>query len=416
MIIKKLLVPFINEKILANAEHCSIAVAAISEPAFDFLMSKLPPKCKVDIVTGLDLPTDPNVLSKALEKYPNRVNFRIHTKSAFHSNVYIFDLPFRKMVAFIGSANFTLGGFKDNEELSYKTDTEKGVEEVKTWFRSYFEYAEDLTEAIITQYQEIYPSAIEREAQSNSEKREFIESVSGSFTWETANLKDQYFQEENYLTFENRKAALNTQLVLFERERVQSKLLNLGEQLKPFMLKLKVHQHYDSRHIVSSMDPVFHYENRIKGMWLAYGRGKKELEEYKSQPQDMIYISIIIRRNDFGIWLMPGKQNSGRQDREYFRNEMKSEEYKAKFFTMLKSLGEDYWIDVAGDKQKVSSFKTADQLLESTEKDSLNYSFTIGRTYIPNHPDISSANILTTIQTEFMKLYPLYLKMKEQID
>ncbi len=174
MIIKKLLVPFINDKILLNAERCYIASAAISEPAFDFLLSKLPPKCKIDIITGLDQPTDPNVLLKALRQYPNRINFKIHTKNLFHPNVYIFDLPFRKMVAFIGSGNFTMGGFKDQEELSYKIETEKSVEEIKTWFRSHFEYAEDLSEKILTEYEEIYPFIIERVTENNRDKRDFL--------------------------------------------------------------------------------------------------------------------------------------------------------------------------------------------------------------------------------------------------
>jgi len=188
MLIKKLLVPFINEKILANAEHCYIATAALSEPALDFLMSKLPPKCKVDIVTGLDLPTSPELLFKVLKQYPTRIHLSIHTKSYFHPNTYIFDLPFRKMVAFVGSGNFTMGGIRDHEELAYKIESEKGVEEVKSWFRSYFELAEALTERAILLYQEVYPSIREREAESKREKGEVLEALIGAPRLGTSSL------------------------------------------------------------------------------------------------------------------------------------------------------------------------------------------------------------------------------------
>lgn len=132
MIVKKLLAPLLNGKILQQAEYCYIASAAISEPGFEMLMSKLSKKCKVDIVTGLDLPTNPNVLRKILTVYKDQVTLRVFTRNFFHPKVYAFDLPYRKRIAFIGSGNFTMGGFQKNEELSYQIDTEKEVEEIKS--------------------------------------------------------------------------------------------------------------------------------------------------------------------------------------------------------------------------------------------------------------------------------------------
>ena len=54
MIIKKLAVPLINEKLLQQVEHASIATAAISEAGFDFIRSRMLTKCKMDIVIGLE--------------------------------------------------------------------------------------------------------------------------------------------------------------------------------------------------------------------------------------------------------------------------------------------------------------------------------------------------------------------------
>jgi HKD family nuclease len=177
MIVKKLLARFINDKVLQNAEHCYIATASISEDGFDLLMSRLSRKCHIDIVTGLDLPTDPIVLWKILQQFSDRVTLRVYLRNFFHAETYIFDMPYRKRLAFIGSANFTLNGLKDNEELSYQIDTEKAVEEVKSWFTGYFEDSIDLTEKTIKEYELIFPSIKERENISNGEKKKFAERI-----------------------------------------------------------------------------------------------------------------------------------------------------------------------------------------------------------------------------------------------
>ncbi len=177
MIVKKLLARFINDKVLQNAEHCYIATASISEDGFDLFMSRLSKKCHVDIVTGLDLPTDPIVLWKILQQNNDRVTLRIYMRNHFHPAAYIFDMPFRKRLAFIGSSDFTLSGFKDNEELSYQIDTEKAVEEVKSWFTGYFEDSIDLTDKVIKEYEVIFQSIKERENISHNEKRKFAERI-----------------------------------------------------------------------------------------------------------------------------------------------------------------------------------------------------------------------------------------------
>lgn len=178
MIVKKLLAPLINDKILQRTEHCYIAAAAISESGLDMLMSKVSIRCKVDIVTGLDLPTSPGVLRKAIDNYRERVTLRIYTRNFFHPNTYAFDLEYRKRVAFIGSGNLTMGGFLKNEELFFRIDTEKQVEEIKSWFTWYFENSLYLTEEIIREYESIYPPIKERVNSSREDKKQFIDRIS----------------------------------------------------------------------------------------------------------------------------------------------------------------------------------------------------------------------------------------------
>ncbi|HEY8933902.1 MAG TPA: phospholipase D-like domain-containing protein, partial [Cyclobacteriaceae bacterium] len=133
MIIKKLAVPLINDKILQQAEHCYIATAGISEVAFDFIKNRLSPKCKIDIVTGLDSLTSPQVLRRIWRHYQDRITLRLYTRNTFHANVYIFDLPFRKAVAFTGSGELTMEGLKDHEEIFKKIIDPKEIEALLSW-------------------------------------------------------------------------------------------------------------------------------------------------------------------------------------------------------------------------------------------------------------------------------------------
>lgn len=153
MIIKKLAVPLINEKLLQQVGHCYIATAAISEEGFDFIRSRIPTQSKMDIVTGLNGANSREVLHRIWRNYQGRITLNLYTKNIFHANVYMFDLPFRKTVAFIGSGTFTLEGIKDQEELFYKITNEKEIETLKSWFAGYHEFAEPLTEKMIQEYE-----------------------------------------------------------------------------------------------------------------------------------------------------------------------------------------------------------------------------------------------------------------------
>lgn len=417
MIVKKLLAPFLNSKILQQAEYCYIASAAISEPGFDMLMSKLSNTCKVDIVTGLDLPTNPKVLRKILADYKDQVTLRVYTRNFFHPKVYAFDLPYRKRIAFIGSGNFTMGGFQKNEELSYQIDTEKEVEEIKSWFNKYFEESLELTEKIIQEYEILYPLVKERENATRQEKKQFIDLVSGNFNWDNVDFDIQFFKRSDYQTFDNSKANLDTSEIRSERISVRAKFLDLHDILEPKLGRLGLNAHYDTEHIVSSIELINHHDNRIKAMWLAYGRGKNEIKRYNREARhmDFIRLQIIIHQQDVGIWLMPGKQGGSKEDREFFRSEMRNPKYRKDFFKTLNNLGAAYWIEVAGERRDANSFADENELLEFTRSDDWKHHyFIIGRNHFPDAIEISNEKIAETIFNEFQKLLPLYRLMKDK--
>ncbi|MCA6378869.1 MAG: hypothetical protein IM574_13265 [Cytophagales bacterium] len=410
MIIKKLAAPLINEKLLQEAEHCYIASASISEAGFDFIRSRIPPKCKMDMVTGLDVPTSPQVLRRIWRNYQGRITLNIYTRNVFHANVYIFDLPFRKAVAFVGSGDFTLEGIKDREELFYKITDAKQIEELKSWFTGYFEFAEPLTEALIQEYELLYPSFKQREIASRQEKEEFVSLTTAGFSWEAIKFKNQFFKKEHYLTFANDRANLTTQEVVAQREEVRTKLVQLHDSIKEHVHKLKLFENADINCLVNSIDPPHYSNQKVRSLSISYGRGEAEFKKINQEIklEDVVQFQLSIKSQSIEVSLFCGI-GKGREDRAYLKDKMFEEEYRNQFFKLLTGLGSGYWIEVVGDKRKVESFLKPELLAEFIKADDWRYyAFSVATKYSPGDPAISSDNISKTMMQEFDKLVLLY--------
>lgn len=417
MLIKKLAVPFINDKLLQQVENCYIATAAITETGFDFIRSRIPTKSKMEIVTGLDVPTSPEVLRRIWRNYQGRITLNIYTKNFFHANVYIFDLPFRKAVAFVGSGHFTMDGIKDGEELFYKITDAKEIENLKSWFIGYYEFGEPLSEELIREYEYLYPTLKQRDILSRQEKKQFIALTTEGFSWDQIKFKLQYFKKEDYLALSSSKARLTTPEVQAERIAVQNKLLQLHELIKDHVHRLKLKEDHDSNQIVSSLNPVDHQDGKLRSMWIAYGPSEAGLKKINPPAtfREVMQLQIILQQKEVGIWLVPGKPNAGKADRESFKNRMNDVEYRKQFFTLLTGLGAGYWIEIAGDKKAVETFQNEEALWEFTKADDwMYYTFIIGKNYSPADPEISSEQIAPTIMKEFDKLVLVYRHMKDQ--
>ena len=316
MIIKKLAVPFINEKLLQQVEHCYIATAAISEAGFDFIRTRIPTKTKMEIVTGLEMPTSPAVLQRIWRNYQGRITLNIYTRNDFHANVYIFDLPYRKSVAFVGSGHFTLEGIKDSEELFYKITDAKEIENLKSWFIGYYEFAQPLTEALIAEYEWRYPVMKQRDHASRLEKKQFLALTTAGFSWDQIKFKQQYFKKEDYLALSSSKAHFTTPELYAERVSVQNKFIALHELIKDDLRKLGLQAASDPDSIVSSADPVHHTDSQLRSMWLAYGRSTTELKKYDEATTlaDLTHVQIMLNQKDMGIYLVAGNRRK-RQSR-----------------------------------------------------------------------------------------------------
>lgn len=415
MIIKKLAVPFINEKLLQQVEHCYIATAAISEAGFDFIRTRIPTKTKMEIITGLEMPTSPAVLQRIWRNYQGRITLNIYTRNDFHANVYIFDLPYRKSVAFVGSGHFSLEGIKDSEELFCKISDAKEIENLKSWFIGYYEFAQPLTEALIEEYEWRYPAMKQRDHTSRLEKKQFLALTTAGFSWDHIKFKQQYFKKEDYLAFSSSKAHFTTPELYAGRVSVQNKFIALHELIKDHLRKLGLQATSGSDSIVSSLDPAHHTDSQLSSMWVAYGQSTSELKKHDEVTTlaDQMHVQIVLSQKDVGIYLVAGTPRKGKVAREYIKSSMNDIEYRKKTFNLLTGLGAGYWIDVACERKNTDTFPTEDALWEFTKADQWMYfDFIIGRNYTPDAVEISNENIVPTIVKELDKLSLLFRHMK----
>jgi len=415
MIIKKLAVPFINEKLLQQVEHCYIATAAISEGGFDFIRTRIPTKTKMEILTGLEMPTSPTVLQRIWRNYQGRITLNIYTRNDFHANVYIFDLPYRKSVAFVGSGHLTLEGIKDSEELFYKISDAKEIENLKSWFIGYYEFAQPLTEALIAEYEWRYPLMKQRDHASRLEKQQFLALTTAGFSWDQIKFKHQYFKKEDYLALSSSNAHLTTPDLHAGRTSVQNKFIALHELIKNDLRKLGLHTNSDPESIVSSTDPANHPDSQLRRMWLCYGRNASGLKKYDEATTlvDTMHVQIMLGQKDVSIYLVAGAPRKGKVDREYFKSSMNDVEYRKQTFKLLSGLGAGYWIEVACERKNTDTFPTEEALWEFTKADQWMYfDFIIGRNYTPDALEISSENIAPSIVKELDKLSLVLQHMK----
>jgi hypothetical protein len=309
-----------------------------------------------------------------------------------------------------------LDGIKDGEELFYKITDAKEIENLKSWFIGYYEFGEPLSEELIREYEYLYPALKQRDILSRQENKQFIALTTAGFSWDQIKFKLQYFKKEDYLALSSNKARLTTPEVQTERETVKNKLIQLHELIKDHVHRLKLHEDHDSNQIVSSLNPADHQDGKLRSMWIAYGPSEAGLKKINPPATltEVMQLQIILQQKDFGIWLVPGKPNTGKADRESFKNRMNEVEYRKQFFTLLTSLGGGYWIEIAGDKRAIETFQNEDALWEFTKADDwVYYAFVIGKNYSPADPEISTEQIAATIVKEFDRLVLVYRHLKD---
>jgi hypothetical protein len=391
MITKKLAVPLINEKILQQAEHCYIATSSISDEGFEFIRTRISPTCKIDIVTGLDEPTSPDVLFKIIRHYQGRINLHIYTRSTLHANLYVFDLPFRKSVAFVGSGNFSLEGFKDNEELFWRITNPKEIESLMSWYTSYLQFGVPLDENIVNGYREIYRGIKKREIRSRKEKEGMFALCAKAFSWDAIKFRTQYFKKEDYLVLSNANAPVDNAALRMSRTALKEKLDALEKIIEKPLAGLKLRLVAPERRSISPMD---HFGQQVRELWLVYS---SDISPCITLEAGIAQKDVIVRAHFTDNTFLRNER------RQYFDEAITSGNDLIWCAQLLRLKG--YLIEVSGITKPIDIFQTEKSLLEFFAKDAHHdFDINIEKRFTPGDSLINEDNIADTIRTEIVAL------------
>jgi hypothetical protein len=385
MLIRKLAVPLINDKILQQAEHCYIATSEISEAGFEFIRSRIPPKCAIDLVTGLDGVTSPRVLQRILNHYEGRINLRVFTRNVLNANVYVFDLPFRKGVAFTGSGSLTLEGLKDQEELFWKVSDPKEIESLLSWFTGFFEFGSPLTESIVTQYEMIYPALRIQQGTARSKKRAAL--AVAAFSLESVKFRNQYFKKEHYDALAaNGDSALTDGI----RKAVMDLALSISDEGGRLGL-----------YLINEMAGglVVGEVTGLNSVFVAFGKNASGFNP------GLLTFQFGISATHVSVRLVVNTDLEQLQNRLKLRDRLQEADVRKNLHQLILNIGSGFFLEMAGNRRPTEYFKQEALMGEFLLQDpEMLLPMFIERVYNPGDSMINSDVIAKTIQNDLKTL------------
>jgi hypothetical protein len=403
MLVKKIAVPLINDKILQQAEHCYIVSSSITDAGFDFIRSRIPPKCKIDIVTGLDEPTSPGVLNRILNNYQGRINLHVYTRNVLHANVYIFDLPFRKSVAFLGSGNLSLNGLKDQEEIFWKVSDAKEIESLLSWFTGYFEFGEPLSENLIKQYEAVYPEIKKNDIEARKLKRGAT--TAAALNLDLVKFKNQIFKKEDFDALARSNWAVESQEILPVRQGIINKLHKLVEETSIELNRIGL---YLLNPATGEYPEIISPEGKMESIFASFGRNASGFN-----PGPAI-LQFGITATHFALRLYVNGDPESHPLRLKFRDRLQEPDFRQRFFNHMTGLNGGYYFEVGANRKPVDFFKQEQILLEFLHSDlEMFFPLLIEKSFAPGEGAVSAVLAAKTIINEFTRLRPTYGLLQE---
>lgn len=430
MIIPKLKSEF--EKLLITANELWFAVALVKESTYDCLQKNINENCRQHFLVGIDLPIHPIVLRKMQEKNMKDLfeSAIYKTEYNFHPKVYLIKIN-NSFTAFIGSSNLTDGGLVDNIELNYKITNQEDCLSILDWFNTLFKESFPLSEENILAYEEQFNSLeeIEKDLKKRRKKIKFKKTITFSDPLDTIDFSDRYFKKEHHLAFRRELWSDNSKEAINERELAKIKCEELHQAIFPSFKEYEIHllePNPDSNHLISMIWQIDPSKPRpINAMWLSYGKSGDEIKQYQKEvgadqkaKHTFIHharLQLKIDFNNIGLYLLFAKENEGGIfDRDFFKTSMRNNEYRNNFYQILKSLPNEYFISVGGNKEFCHNFNSSDDLHDYCKKDDIQKYFIIGRDYEITDDEMSETNLPVETLKVFKKLFPLYEMMKHK--
>lgn len=409
-------------KVAKRITKCYIAVGMITDHMLDFTIRQMETCTECYILCGVHMTTTPTVMSKLqILTKSNKLKSGVYTKQFFHSKLYLFRTE-NEWIAFVGSGNFTDGGWRGNEELFVKITNQESCAALLDKFNTWFRIAEPITDNFIDLYTQNYFSNTRLEKEKIKNTNALVDKLHAKFNIENVDFNDQFFKKDDVLAFQPGKTHLDTPDILAERKLMSNKLYLLNSMLVAKMPPAwELVPHYKNEHIVSNIETRHHHDDNVRSLWVGYGRGETQLKRYdkyagsNNTPLFFMRMQVIASYDKVGVWLMPGKNNAGQIDRESFASKMNEAAYAQKFFELLTGLGSPYWIEVANDLQPVTVFTKREDLQEYVSKDNWRKDyFIIGRDYELGDDSLTTNNIVETCLVNFAKYKPIYEMIRDK--
>ncbi len=418
------------EELLVTANEIWFAVALVKESTYDFIQNTINKDCKQNYLVGIDLPTNPKVLWNMQSQLKNDLfEAAIYkTEYNFHPKVYLIKSN-DSFTAFIGSSNLTDGGLEDNVELNYKITSQEDCLSILDWFNTLYKESFPLTDENILAYEEQFNSLEEIEKELKKKRKSFKlkKPVSTTNPLDAIDFSDRYFKKEHHLAFRKELWCDNSKEAIDERLSAKIKCEELHQSIFPRFKEYGIQSlepNPDSNHLISMIWQIDPAKPRpINAMWLSYGKSGDEIKQYQKEvgadqkaKHTFIHHARLQLKIDFkniGLYLLFAKENEGGIfDRDFFKNSMRDREYRDSFYNQVKSLPNDYFISVGGNKEFCNKFSSSVELHNFCKKDDIQKYFIIGRDYEINDNEMSEINLPTETLEVFKLLFPFYQTMK----
>ncbi|MCR1026398.1 phospholipase D-like domain-containing protein [Cellulophaga baltica] len=404
------------ENELNQAKSVWIASAMVSYSGWSFLQKNIFKSATQTYLIGVDLATDPKVFESILANLD--INARIYeTQYTFHPKVYLIKKEDNSFTAFVGSSNTTSWGLEKNVEMNFQINDQSECRKLLNWFNALYVDGYLITQNFVDDYKLKFVKA--------SIKTKEVEKEASNIKTSLIKNKGQFFSKNHHEIFNEKYHRVNSEDLQEIRKEVRRKFIELHKKIYPQFNTygcIDLHCHHNKTQIVSR-----HYFNSFSGnyisaLWLHYGKSQPQLSKYyngdtsTNRPDSFINnirMQVIIHEDSLGIWLVLGRNNGSKIDRDYFRNEMMDVSFQKKFFDAFKKLGDDYWINTPN-ALAIKNITTPKELFNETQKETLEEYFIIGCDIDWLDKRVSAQNLSKTVLEEFSKLYPLYELMKHK--
>lgn len=408
---------------LQNAKSILIAVALMKEYGFKTIEDNLPDTCKRKYLIGIHLPTPPNILRKLLQLQqtkPNDVATKVYDANEnYHPKAYLIEKNSGDLIAFIGSANATRGGFSHNIEMSVAITDQSNCIKIKEWFNSLFQTAKHYDETFI----EMYEVAYKRNKSLAATQKSNIDVVTNNYYPVPGNnlriVPGQYFRQGDFDAFAASTHYDTSPKAVQARAKVRERLIELNNRIIKYFPDYNItnlflparRNFYTSQHFHSRGNTHIAKES----IWLHYGKSVQELSlfsgYYYQRFVNHIRMQVILENRitaDIGIWLYISKHGSSYFDRQKLKAGLNDMGFVERLYEYIIALGGAYWIMLGEQELFISDINSSEELKIFLLQDNYQPELIIGRNYQPNDPNLSEENIAETVLIEFLKLYKIY--------